>query len=130
MIIKRITWFGRCGLWFKIYACFISSSLCGANNVFRVIDLLFVSNFFKSFASEEKSISFQALLVYERFCLCCSLWICFDLLMVQCSSYGILKILTFIIIWIYYCFFLFLFRFRRIYVSPTTSKAYLMTLIM
>ena len=42
-----------------MYACLICLVLCGTNKILRAIALLFCSNFFQSFESGGKSISFQ-----------------------------------------------------------------------
>ena len=59
VIIKRITWFLRFELCFEMYACLISSLLCGTFKILIAIVLLFPSNVFQSFLCDGKLISFQ-----------------------------------------------------------------------
>ena len=102
VIIKRMTWFSRFKLYFDLYACPISSVLEGTYKILRDIAFLFFSNSFQLFSFYGKSISFQSCwsiksLIFDILCEICS----YNLLMIWCYCYSILKVFIIILFWIY-----------------------------
>ena len=60
LIIKRITLFSRFSLHFDLYTCLTFLVLWGAYNILRaIVFFCFFSNFFQSFLTDGKYISFQ-----------------------------------------------------------------------